>query len=839
MRKLLIGIVALILLLAAGYASLPWLISALVLPELADEAGLDTLTIDIGYPSLDGVRIYRLYLEAPPLRVDAADIGILYSLRDLQAGRVQRINAARLTLSMLEADASPLAQERKPAQSTPPQPMALNSVLPRIPADRITIEHLEIAVPARDFAAHGNLSLDESGLQAELQGVRPEIARDLEASIALRPTGLVQVSVEDPDPEAPSAVHLQATPVDTQLGVEGAFSLTGYGLELAQELAGIPQGTGTLSGDFATRLPWPLLEAPDWRRLTATAHLDAKWSLADPAIELTDVSASLKMEAGSLTATPEGSARFATDEFDVIGSFAGRTFVYADGLISSDDARLSLMAETSELKAQAGVQSIRFAPAAPLSADMTGSLRLHHATTEVQGSLSTGLTAASSGIEGSFDFSGTADASRFVNLANVSLASYPLKLGGSFGLRGDLLAADASLTAGPVVDLPFSIQHNLDSNSGAITFAHTQSISEPLLHRLLPGWQEPYDINGGEVDLNGQLQWGERLEGAVELQPRYLTASYDDYTLINAAGTLTLSLTDSKLALLPSTMTIEAIDVGIPVTNVALTVAGSLDGLTVSSATAELLGGHASTQPFDYEIDTGSADITVSLVDVDLSEILALEGEKVSGTGRLSGTLPVKLRNNAMQIEGGAVTASIPGRILLSPTLTASITQPGLDIAFKALEDFNYDTLAVNVNYDEEGNMLLGVRLEGFNPALEDGRPVHFNLNISRTCPCCSGHCDCRTTSQKRSSEGLPAEPGQRPAFSICSSEPVRVCFDLVHPCIRGTPPSANFCHHSPRCAAFLRVHAHSQSRHGRTDHDQSEREHQARDPGQGRQGTR
>ncbi|TNF87525.1 MAG: hypothetical protein EP301_06615 [Gammaproteobacteria bacterium] len=736
MRKLLIGIVALVLLLAAGYASLPWLIRTLVGPGLADEAGLDRLIVDIGYPSLDGVRISRLHLQTRPLRVDATDIDIRYSLEDLRAGRVNRINAARLTLSMMETDASPLAaQDRKPAQSTPPQPMALKSVLEHIPADRITVEHLEIAVPARDFAAHGNLSLDETGLEAELRGIRPEIARDLEAFIALRPTGLVQVSIEDPDPQAPSAVHLQATPADTQLDVQGAFSITGYGLELAQELAGIPQGNGTLSGDFATRLPWPLLDMPQWRTLTATAHLDANWSLADPAIELTDVAASLKMEAGSLTVTPEGTAGFSTEALKVAGSFGGGSFIYGDGLISSDDARLSLMAETSELKAHAGVQSIRFAPAAPLGAEITGSLVLHHEATQLQGSLSTRLTEANRGIEGTFDFSGTADASRFVNLANVSLASYPLMLGGSLGLRGDFLEANATVSAGPVVDLPFTIQHNLDSNSGTMAFTHTQSISEPLLRRLLPGWQKPYDINGGEIDLNGQLQWGEGLDGEVELQPRHLTASYDDYTLINAGGTLSLSLTDSKLALLPSTITIEAIDVGIPVTNVALTLAGSLDALTVSGATAELLGGQASTNTFDYEIDTGSADITVSLVDVDLSEILALEGEKVSGTGRLSGTLPVKLRNNATQIAGGAVTASIPGRIVLSPTLTASITQPGLDIAFKALEDFNYDTLAVNVNYDEEGNMLLGVRLEGFNPALEDGRPVHFNLNISENLP--------------------------------------------------------------------------------------------------------
>ena len=62
-------------------------------------------------------------------------------------------------------------------------------------------------------------------------------------------------------------------------------------------------------------------------------------------------------------------------------------------------------------------------------------------------------------------------------------------------------------------------------------------------------------------------------------------------------------------------------------------------------------------------------------------------------------------------------------------------SQPSMKLITDALEDFHYTVLASEVSYDEDGKLLLGLRLEGRNPALENGRPVHFNINLEEDLP--------------------------------------------------------------------------------------------------------
>ena len=56
-------------------------------------------------------------------------------------------------------------------------------------------------------------------------------------------------------------------------------------------------------------------------------------------------------------------------------------------------------------------------------------------------------------------------------------------------------------------------------------------------------------------------------------------------------------------------------------------------------------------------------------------------------------------------------------------------------VAIGALADFTYEKLEVDVTYDTDGTLTLGIRLEGSNSAVESGRPIHYNLNITENLP--------------------------------------------------------------------------------------------------------
>ena len=739
MRTALIAIVTLGALLIGSYAALPWLVNTLLVPRIVDRAGLDALSLEMGYPGLGSLHVSRLHLVAAPVQLSARNLVIAYDLQGLREGRLENLVAGEVQIVVVQADDAMPADDPAitdpGAQPAPNEPVELESLLAQIPADRLQVEQLELRLPARDFIARGTLDLDAAGLEAHLIGLEPDIARDLSATLRMSRTGTLELSVSDPDPLAPSSLLLEAEPATAELALEGSFSITGYILELLQEAAGLPAGSGEISGALTTRLPWPLAGLPEWQTLAADGQLAADWSLSQPDLALNDLSAEFALRDGIVTLIATGSTRFSTDELDLSATLTGGAFTYRDGWISSEDAGLEVTAKSASLIGEAEVRSFRTTVAAPFDSTFSGSLALAEDATFLKGLISATVTGAPENYAGTFEFDGTADGGRLIDLPALKLEDYPLQLAGNYSLRGDDLKASASLSARTVEGLPLEIEHDLPSAAGKLTFSHTQTVSKPLLVDLLPGWQAPYDLDSGRLDLSGTLTWHDGLQGSFMLQPRALVAHYDDYTAYNAAGRLDFSLIDSTLTLLPSTLTAEAVDIGVPITNVNLAVAGSLETLTINHATAELLGGSASTDPFDYQVETGSADLIVTLTDIDLAEILALEGEKVSGSGRLSGTIPVSLRNHEVHIEGGAINAGIPGRIQLSSALTAGISQPGLDIALKALENFNYDALNVNVDYDEAGNMLLGVRLEGRNPDLEGGRPVHFNLNISENIP--------------------------------------------------------------------------------------------------------
>jgi hypothetical protein len=126
----------------------------------------------------------------------------------------------------------------------------------------------------------------------------------------------------------------------------------------------------------------------------------------------------------------------------------------------------------------------------------------------------------------------------------------------------------------------------------------------------------------------------------------------------------------------------------------------------------------------------------VQLEGIDLARLLALYGERISGTGVLDGTLPVTVAEGALSIRDGRVAARPPGGVIrLAPELTHATGQPGLDFALAALADFTYTQLAADVDYAPSGDLVLGMALQGRNPAVEGGRPIHYNLNVTENVP--------------------------------------------------------------------------------------------------------
>ena len=149
----------------------------------------------------------------------------------------------------------------------------------------------------------------------------------------------------------------------------------------------------------------------------------------------------------------------------------------------------------------------------------------------------------------------------------------------------------------------------------------------------------------------------------------------------------------------------------------------------------QLLGGTVSFSPFTYQVDRSSR-VELELIDLSLAKVLALEGDSISGTGVLSGRLPLRVSKGQISMKGGQLSAEPPGgTIRLSTDFGTSTGQLGLDFAIMALTNFKYSTLDVNADYAENGDLALAVKLQGTNPDVEKGRPIVYNLTINENVP--------------------------------------------------------------------------------------------------------
>jgi hypothetical protein len=161
--------------------------------------------------------------------------------------------------------------------------------------------------------------------------------------------------------------------------------------------------------------------------------------------------------------------------------------------------------------------------------------------------------------------------------------------------------------------------------------------------------------------------------------------------------------------------------------------------LDLQSFSGSAMGGSISTAAQQFDFSQPTQNVKLELKDINLANLLKQYSPgELSGTGLLSGSVPVEINSTGISIAQGMVAAAEAGGRLQMKSARASAmakNQPSMKLVVDALDDFHYTALASQINYDEKGKLLLSVKLEGRNPALEHGRPIHLNLNLEEDVP--------------------------------------------------------------------------------------------------------
>jgi hypothetical protein len=151
-------------------------------------------------------------------------------------------------------------------------------------------------------------------------------------------------------------------------------------------------------------------------------------------------------------------------------------------------------------------------------------------------------------------------------------------------------------------------------------------------------------------------------------------------------------------------------------------------------ARADLFDGAFEIHDGDIDITSGATRLDVEVVNVDLaSAFTVLNLEQLKGSGRLAGRLPLRFENRHIAVDNGELAANGPGVVQLGANaVTDQLKGHGADVelAFRALSDFHYRSLAIRADKPLLGAGKALFHLEGESPAVMSGQPFVFNISL-------------------------------------------------------------------------------------------------------------
>lgn len=184
-------------------------------------------------------------------------------------------------------------------------------------------------------------------------------------------------------------------------------------------------------------------------------------------------------------------------------------------------------------------------------------------------------------------------------------------------------------------------------------------------------------------------------------------------------------------------LTVRGVEAGVPVE--AVEVIFSLDQvprpqLNVEDGGFALGGARWRIEPTVLDPASARNDVTLTTEALDLATFFQLIGvEGLSGSGRLTGSLPVAFAGGDVIVENGQFNALEPGRLSIRfAALRSALSGSGevVEAAVKALEDFHYEELSLSIAKTADNDATVKLSTLGQNPEVMDGQPFRFNINL-------------------------------------------------------------------------------------------------------------
>ncbi len=309
---------------------------------------------------------------------------------------------------------------------------------------------------------------------------------------------------------------------------------------------------------------------------------------------------------------------------------------------------------------------------------------------------------------------------------------------------------DGTLRNDAALQLKLQLQHN--HAKGLSLHAQLAELflrSGNPLQDSFSAWPALLELNNGRLNADATLSLAPNQQQptvSVTLTGKGLGGIYDRTALEGLDSQMALRLDPQRLELDISELRLAQANPGIPLGPLQLKGRYNADlhapnkgQLQLEHAQTALMGGQLRLAAGDWNLAAEPLQFPIEVEGLELEQLFILyPTEGLAGSGTLDGRLPLQIGSQGVTITQGQLSARAPGGQLQfhSERIRAlGRSNPAMQLVTQSLEDFRFTTLSSQVDYNQQGKLALAMRLEGQNPAIEQGRPIHFNINLEEDIP--------------------------------------------------------------------------------------------------------
>jgi hypothetical protein len=288
--------------------------------------------------------------------------------------------------------------------------------------------------------------------------------------------------------------------------------------------------------------------------------------------------------------------------------------------------------------------------------------------------------------------------------------------------------------------LAISGRHDLAAGRGAAKLA-----LDPLTFApggLQPGALAPmladlHEVTGG-LRAEAEVAWSaEGVTGGAEIAVEGLSFDSDAAEVQGLDLALELSSLMPPASAPGQSLTVRRIDPGVALDDVSLRFQihpGDPLRLGIERGQIGLSGGRVLLRDLLLDPAAARLDLPLEVAGLDLAKLFRiLDIEGLSGSGQLSGRIPVTLEGETVTIANGRLAADAPGTLRFeSAQARQALAGAGesAELMLRALQDFRYDELSLTIAKPAAADTRLTLVLLGHNPEVLDGYPFRFNINL-------------------------------------------------------------------------------------------------------------